>query len=409
MLRVWRRTRGWVRAVLGAVVVGALATGIWWFAVRDATAAAEEPATRTVAASLTTMEKTVDGTGTLTPAVQEDVSFAVSGTVTGVAVTQGQTVTAGQTLATVDTLRLDADLLAAQATLATAQARLDDAQDADDGTSTADAQVASAQAQVEVAQAEVDDAQAALADATLVAPVDGLLTAVNLEVGDAVTGGSSSSGGSGATAPQGDTTSGSTAAFTIVGTDAWEVEIGVSDADVALLEAGDQAELTVDGADGTVFGTVSAIGLLSTSDSGVASYPVTIAVTGDQDGLHDGVSADVSVIYERRTDVLTVPSMAVSTVDGATVVTKVAADGTQAETPVTTGETADGMTEITDGLAEGDEVVLAVLTPRATQGGTDQGGTVPGEGDVMQGFPGGGMAPPDGATFPGGGQVSRNG
>lgn len=398
MLRAWRRTRRWVRALVVALAVGAVATGTWWFTLRDASsAAAEEPVTRTVTASLTTMEKTVDGTGTLTPAVQEDVSFAVSGTVTSVAVAQGQTVTAGQTLATVDTLRLDADLLAAKATLATAQARLDDAQDADDGTSTSDAQIASAQAQVEVAQAQVDDAQAALADATLVAPVGGLLTAVNLEVGDAVAGG----GDTGATSPQGgDTTS--TAQFTIVGTDAWQVEIGVSDADVALVEVGDQAELTVDGADGTVFGTVASVGLLSTSEDGVPSYPVTIDVTGDQDGLHDGVSADVSIVYERRTDVLTVPSMAVSTVDGQTVVTKVQADGTQVETPVTTGETSDNLTEITDGLAEGDSVVLAVLTPRATQdGGGQQSFPVPGEGDmVFQGGPGG--VAPGGGTFQGG-------
>lgn len=398
MLRAWRRTRRWVRALVVALAVGTVATGTWWFTLRDASsAAAEEPVTRTVTASLTTMEKTVDGTGTLTPAVQEDVSFAVSGTVTSVAVTQGQTVTAGQTLATVDTLRLDADVLAAKATLATAQARLDDAQDADDGTSTSDAQIASAQAQVEVAQAQVDDAQAALADATLVAPVGGLLTAVNLEVGDAVAGG----GDTGATSPQGgDTTS--TAQFTIVGTDAWQVEIGVSDADVALVEVGDQAELTVDGADGTVFGTVASVGLLSTSEDGVPSYPVTIDVTGDQDGLHDGVSADVSIVYERRTDVLTVPSMAVSTVDGQTVVTKVQADGTQVETPVTTGETSDNLTEITDGLAEGDSVVLAVLTPRATQdGGGQQSFPVPGEGDmVFQGGPGG--VAPGGGTFQGG-------
>lgn len=394
MLHVWRRTRWWVRAVAAAVVLGAVGAGVWWFGVRDArSASAQEPVTRTATAGLATMEKTVDGTGTLTPAVQEDVSFAVSGTVTSVAVTQGQTVTAGQTLATVDTLRLDADLLAARATLATAQARLDDAQDADDGTSTADAQIASARAQVEVAQAQVDDAQAALADATLVAPVAGLLTVVDLEVGDAVTG----SGDPGATSPQGgDTTS--TAQFTIVGTDAWQVEVGVSDADVALVEVGDQAELTVDGAEGTVFGTVASVGLLSTSEDGVPSYPVAIAVTGDQEGLHDGVSAEVSVVYERRTDVLTVPSAAVSTVDGQTVVTKVEADGTQVETPVTTGETSGGLTEITDGLAEGDAVVLAVFTPRATQdGGGQQSFPLPGEGDMV--FPGGpgGVAPGGGA------------
>lgn len=402
MLRAWRGTRRWVRVLAVALAVGVVATGTWWFTLRDASAAAEDPVTRTVTASLTTMEKTVDGTGTLTPAVREDVSFAVSGTVTSVPVTQGQTVTAGQVLATVDTLRLDADLLAARAQLATAQARLDDAQDDDDGTAAADAQVASAQAQVEVAQAEVDDAQAALADATLVAPVAGLLTTVDLEVGDAVTGSAD------ATSPQGaDTTS--TAQFTVVGTDAWQVEVGVSDADVALVEVGDQAELTVEGADGTVFGTVASVGLLSTSEDGVPSYPVTIDVTGDQEGLHDGVSVEVSVVYERRTDVLAVPSMAVSTVDGQTVVTKVEADGTQVETPVTTGETADDLTEITEGLAEGDSVVLAVFTPRATQdGGGQQSFPLPGDGDmVFQGGPGGMV--PGGGTVQGGPMGGGNG
>ena len=287
----------------------------------------------------------------------------------------GQTVTVGQTLATVDTLQLTADLLQAKATLADAQAKLADAS----GT----AQVAAAQAQVDVAQSGVDTAQSAMDGATLTAPVAGLLTAVNLEVGDAVGG----SAGPSATARP-------TAQFTIVGTDAWQVDVTVSDADVALIEVGDQAEVTLDGATEPVFGTISEIGLLSTSDTGVAAYPVTVAVTGDQEGLHDGVAAEVELVYERRTDVLTVPSLAVTTAaDGTTTVQQTDADGETVDVPVTTGETSGNVTEITEGLAEGDEVVLAVFTPGT--GGTgrqDQGGTFP-EG----GFQGG---PPDGGTGP---------
>ena len=286
MQHVWRRTTPLTRTVTAVVLVGLVATAVWWFGIRDASAASAAPITRTVAASLTTMQKSVSGSGTLTPSVQQDVSFDVSGTVTAVPVAVGQTVTAGQTLATVDTLQLNADLLQAKATLASAQAKLSDA--------SGSAQVAAAQAQVDVAQAGVDTAQAAMDGATLVAPVAGLLAAVNLEVGDAVGGAGGPSAGGGT-----DTT---TAQFTIVGTDAWEVDVTVSDADVALLEVGDQAEVTLDGATDPVFGTISAIGLLSTSDSGVAAYPVTVAVTGDQAALHDGVSADVELVYERRTD-----------------------------------------------------------------------------------------------------------
>jgi macrolide-specific efflux system membrane fusion protein len=145
--------------------------------------------------------------------------------------------------------------------------------------------------------------------------------------------------------------------------------------------------VTLDGATDPVFGTISAIGLLSTGDSGVAAYPVTVAVTGDQEGLHDGVSADVELVYERRTDVLTVPSLAFTTAtDGTTTVKQVDADGKTVEVPVTTGETSGNLTEITDGLAEGDEVVVATFTPRTGGTGRQDQGTFP-EGGFQGGPP----------------------
>ncbi len=165
------------------------------------------------------------------------------------------------------------------------------------------------------------------------------------------------------------------------------MDVTVSDSDVSLIEVGDQAEVTLDGATTPVFGTISEIGLLSTSTSGVAAYPVTVAVTGDQEGLHDGVSADVKLVYERRTDVLTVPSLAVTTADGKSTVKVQDAEGTTTTVDVTVGETSGNLTEITDGLAAGDEVVLAVFTPGAG------GGTQRGTGNRTGGFPEGGQFP----------------
>lgn len=404
MLRLLRRTRPRTRVVAGAVLVLLIAGGVYWFVVRDASAASSVAAatSRSVAASLTTLEKSVSATGTLTPTVQEDVSFAASGTVTAVAVAAGQQATAGQTLATIDTLTLNADLLAAKATLATAEAKLSDSEDADDGTDAATAQIAANAAQVDVAQAAVDAATEAMADATLTAPVAGLLTEVNVTVGQAVTASPSSSGGSGAagamTGASTTATTASTAQFLIVGTDSWEVDVTVDDADVALIAVADQAEITLDGADAAIFGTVQEIGLISTSSEGVAGYPVVIAVTGSPDGLYDGVSADVAIVYERRTDVLTVPSGAVRTVDGESVVTQAGDDGEEVTTVVTVGETVGEVTEIVSGLVEGDEVLVAVVQT-TQQDSTEQRRT----GELPSGFPTdfptGGF--PDG--FPGGG------
>jgi macrolide-specific efflux system membrane fusion protein len=416
MRRVWRRTNPWTKVASVAVVLALAGVGVWWFGFRGDPASAAAPVTRTVQAATTTMEKTVSASGTVAPSVEEDVSFAVSGTVTSVPVTQGKTVTKGQVLATVGTLQLKADLLSAEADLASAKATLSDAQDASDGTDASDARIAAAQSQVDVAQAAVDSAQDAYDASTLKAPVAGLLTSVNVAVGDTVTGSSGSSSGSGGTSGSGgsggsgasgfggssssSTSSSSSAQFVIVGTDSWEVAVTVSDSDVANVKVGNQAEITIDDVADTIYGTVSEIGLLSTSSSGVAAYPVTIAVTPGQDTLHDGESADVSIIYSKRTDVLAVPSLAVSTgTDGASYVTKVDAEGKETKTVVKTGETANQMTEITSGLSEGDSVVLVSFTPG---GGSGSGNTQRGQrGEGGYGF-GGGLPGGGAGDFPGG-------
>lgn len=392
MLTLLRRTRPRIRVAAGIVTILVAVAAVYWFGIRDASATAATPAvTRSVAASLTTMEKSVAASGTVTPTVQEDVSFASTGTVTAVAVTAGQTVSAGQALATIDTLNLTADLLTAKATLASAAAKLSDNEDADDGSDLAAAQIAASSAQVDVAQAEVDTATAAMAGSTLTAPVAGLLTEVNLTVGQAVTGTASSSGTSGpGGSPASTTTTTSSAQFVIVGTDSWRLDVTVSDADVALIAVADQVEITLDGADAPLFGTVSEIGLISTSTGGVAGFPVVVAVTGAPAGLYDGVAADAVIVYQRRVDVLTVPSGAVRTVDGEATVTQ-AGTGDSVTTVVTVGDTVGQLTEILTGLAEGDEVLVTVVQTSTQQDSTELPSGVRERGTGE--FPGGGRAP----------------
>jgi macrolide-specific efflux system membrane fusion protein len=391
------RLRTWV--IGGAVAVVVIGGGATWAVVSISSSAQAQtaPGSMSVAASLQTLEKTVDATGTLAPAVDDDVDFAVAGTVTAVNVAAGSTVTAGDVLATVDTLTVQAELLAAQATLATAQATLAAAQDADDGTDAAAAQIASDEAAVAVAQAAVDKASAAVGKATLTAPVSGLVTAVNLAVGDTVAG---SESGSGSGSGSGDGAGGdATAQFTIVGTDAWQVSLSVGETDVPNVAVGDQVELSTD--DGAAFfGTVASVGLLPSTTSGAAAYPVAVTVTGSPEGLHDGVSVTAKIVYERRTDVLTVPSAAVTTdADGVTSVTVVDADGAETTKSVTVGETVGTLTEITEGLAEGDLVKVIVFTPSGDgSGGT--GGSGFDRGTITGPFPGGTL--PDGVV-PGGG------
>jgi len=390
MGQLLRRTSTRTRVIAGALALALVAGAVYWFVLRQPSSASAAPGatTQSVAASLSTVQQSVTTTATLTPSIQEEVAFAGSGTVTAVDVQAGDTVEAGQALATIDTLQLDAAVLSAKADLAEAQATLADSQDASDGSAADLARISADQAQVEVAQSAVTAAEAALAGATLTAPAAGLVTEVNVSVGQAVTGSTTSStsgsgadsgttgaaGGSAPGATSSTTTTSSGAAFVIVGTDAWEATATVGDSDLPHLAVGNQVELTVHGLEDTVFGTVATIGLLPSTSSGTATYPVTISVTGSPEGLHDGVTADAEIIYERRTDVLTVPSAAVRTVDGESVVTQAGEDGEEVTTVVTVGETTGSLVEITSGLEEGDEVLVQVVQRTETGTGGDESG-----------------------------------
>lgn len=414
LARVRRRT--WlILGVVAVLVIAAGTTGVVWATTRQSAQAA--PITQTVAASLETLQKTVEASGTLTPTVQEQVSFAASGTVQSVEVEAGDTVEQGQTLATIDSLQADAALLQARANLAEAEAQLASARAEADGSTASNASIAARESAVDVAAQSVSDAEKAAAGVVLKAPVAGLVTSVGVSAGDAVTGdsgsasvsggGSASSaapGSSGSSSASSSSASGASAQFTIVGTDSWSVSVTLGETELSLIEVDDQVELeTADGA--RLFGVVSEIGRLPSTTSGTAAFPVVIDVTGETEGLFDGTSVTATIIYERRSEVLTVPSAAVTTADdGTATVTLVDADGSETEQEVTVGEISGDLTEITAGLEEGDQVLVVVFTPGEGNSSVQSGqGGMPGSGG-MPDF-GSGEMPDFGGQMPGGGQM----
>ncbi|MBB4903866.1 efflux RND transporter periplasmic adaptor subunit [Actinophytocola algeriensis] len=361
--------------VLAGVVVVAAGGGAAWWLLKPAEATA---APVVVPVTVGTQRQTVSASGTVEPAQRADLSFSVSGEVTGVLVQEGDAVTAGQALATVDDTLLAAQLTAAQARLDAAE---DKAADSDDATAAADdAAVVSAQSDVAAAQDAVDQA-------TLTAPMAGTVAAVDLAVGDRV----------GTTQQNG--AEDATAQITVVSTGTFVVAASVSAADAAQVKQGLAAEITPVGADEPVEGTVRTVGLVASADeSGAATFPVTIDVTGTRDDLYAGSSATAVIVVAKRENVLTVPAMALHTEGGTTYVNKVV-DGTAVRTGVTTGEAFGMQTEVTSGLAEGDEVEVRANVQNRAPGGGGGGG-----GDTV--FPGGGGGPMGGGP---GGLVIKDG
>jgi membrane fusion protein, macrolide-specific efflux system len=340
----------------------------------------------------------------------------VSGEVTAVSVSAGQRVKKGQTLATIDAASLAVDVAQAEATVANDEAKVD--ADATDGAS--DTQVAADDAALTAAKNQLASAKSQLAQATMTAPIDGVVAEVNLTVGQTVSGSSSSSGsgsgsgsgsasgsggsGSGATAGLGATSSGSSsssAQILVISTDSWIVNATVDATSVGLIHKGNQAQLTVTGAAATVYGTIASVGLVSSSSSGTASYPVVVDVTGSPAGLHDGAGVTATLIYKQLGNVVVIPSTALHRDTTGQYVER-SVNGKAVRTPVQVGISSLGQVQITSGLAAGDQIIVPQLAAvRGTGGATTNRGTgtrAPGGQFPGGQFPGGQFQLPGGGT-----------
>jgi hypothetical protein len=172
----------------------------------------------------------------------------------------------------------------------------------------------------------------------------------------------------------------------VVSTGHYVVDATVDDTQVGQLAVGQTAGITL--ADGSVTsGTVTSVGLVASSTSGVASFPVTVTVTGTPTGLYAGSVLPVVVVTKTVPDALAVPVGALHRTSSGTTVT-VDKNGTRTTRTVSTGLVSSGQVQITDGLAAGEKVVVTSVRVTAPAGttGTTRTGTRTGGG----GFGGGG-------------------
>lgn len=394
----WKRNR-WPLVAVGVVVVAAAIALPLWLTAGSSTPVGLSVTTVIVPVTTSTIQQTVTSSGTIEPSSQANLNFAVSGTVTAVDVKAGQTVTAGQTLATVDTTALSEQVNAAQAQLIAANDRLA----SDEANSASTSQIDSDQASVTSAESSLSTAQTNLSDASLTSTIAGTVAQVNLTVGQQVSGtgtgngsggngtggtGSSGSGGTGATGS-------SSGEIEVIGTDSYIVNATVDDTQIGQIADGDQVQITPSssastprGSSTTVYGTVGSISLIGSQSSNVTTFPVVIDVTGNPSGLYAGASADVSIIVKQLNNVTEVPTQAISyNSSGQAYVTEVV-NGAHVVKDVTVGAAENGETQIVSGVAPGAKVLEREIKFNAPGGGT--GGLFGGNGGTKGGFPGGG-------------------
>jgi RND family efflux transporter MFP subunit len=208
----------------------------------------------------------------IVPVTKVELAFPLSGVVKTVEVAAGDSVTANQTLVTLETAILEAKVKDAEANVITVQTQLTYLK----RTGTSQERLDAAQANIDRAQAAVDIAKAQLAQATLAAPSDGMIASVEISPAEIANPG------------QILIVMGDLSKFQIETTD-------LSEKDVTSVQVGQSAKVFIDALDTEFTGKVSDIARISETVGGDVVYKVTIQFDSQPAGLRWGMSAEVNI------------------------------------------------------------------------------------------------------------------
>lgn len=191
-------------------------------------------------------------------------------------------------------------------------------------------------ASVDSAQGQVAGINAQIAKTYITSPINGTISSQNAKVGQIASVGTTVAG--------------------IISDSTYEIEMQVSESDVAKIHIGDAAEATLDAySTADIFPAhVSSIDLVETSAGAAGSYRVKLQFEQADARIRSGMTANVRVITSRAENVVAVPTRAIITRGNDKVVLALSPEtGTFAEIPVTIGVSGGGYTQIVSGLSAG--------------------------------------------------------
>lgn len=200
----------------------------------------------------------------------------------------------------------------------------------------------SAVASLQQARASLASAVATYQNTVLTSPIDGMVTKVNLKVGEI---------------------SPLDSAVTMLGASPYRIEMYVSEIDIPKVVLSQTGSVELDAFRGTHFKLhVSEIDTAPTDQSGVNKYRVRLDFNYPHDNLKVGMTGDAEIDTGLRANVVSVPLRSViKSGTGQSIVRVLNADQTVSEKVVTTGmEGTDGNIEIVSGIKEGETVVVLV-------------------------------------------------
>lgn len=203
-----------------------------------------------------------------------------------------------------------------------------------------EADIAVFEAQIDQAKASEKNILAQLRKRQIFAPINGLVAKVNVKLGSV--------------------SSTSEPAVSIISQDPYLIESYVPEIYIPLVKIGDEAKITLDAyTEGTSFlAKVVSIDPAETIKDGVATYRTKLKFDGKDERVRSGMTANVVITTEKKSNVLSVPQGIVIDKEGKKVI-KVREGKEVIEREVTTGLfSSSGQVEILSGLKEGEVVIV---------------------------------------------------
>ena len=314
-----------------------------------------------------TIQQIVEASGTVNPVNTVSVGSTVSGLMKEVYVDFNSKVKAGQLIALMDTSLLQANVDKARSNYDKQKAITDNSLKtynryknlvarnfmARSELDQAQADYLSNKALLNAAKADLEYAEHQCSFAYIYSPVDGIIVTRNVDPGQPVA--------ASFQAPE---------LFTVArDLKEMQIEVNVSEADIGKIKEGQEVDYTLDGYQDEIFkGRVSQVRISPTTVSNVVTYTVVVKVDNDDLKLKPGMTANVSIITQKKENVLCVPSIALKY----TPTTKgeikrydtqgiwVLRGSKPVRETVEIGASDDTYTEITSGnIQEGDKIIVS--------------------------------------------------
>ena len=256
-----------------------------------------------------TIQQIVEASGTVNPVNTVSVGSTVSGLMMEVYVDFNSKVKAGQLIALMDTSLLQANVDKARSNYDKQKAITDNSLKtynryknlvarnfmARSELDQAQADYLSNKALLNAAKADLEYAEHQCSFAYIYSPVDGIIVTRNVDPGQPVA--------ASFQAPE---------LFTVArDLKEMQIEVNVSEADIGKIKEGQEVDYTLDGYQDEIFkGRVSQVRISPTTVSNVVTYTVVVKVDNDDLKLKPGMTANVSIITQKKENVLCVPSIA---------------------------------------------------------------------------------------------------